>query len=142
MKLFVSFLQLYLFLVVTSLGAQEIKEYRWKNRLVILAADTKENEHLKKQISNLEADPEGLNIRKIIVISLIPGMQKTGITKSNYQEIQKGNSSFLSTEDPFSFYLIGLDGGIKYRSNTVVENETLFNLIDVMPMRRQEIANP
>ncbi|MGI9531421.1 DUF4174 domain-containing protein [Lutimonas sp.] len=139
MKLFISFLPLSAILLWGSLSAQGIDDYRWKNRLVILASDSVDNETYKNQISELQADPEGLEIRKIKVISLTQGMQKTGMTESTFKEIHPGYKSFLSDTDSFIFYLIGLDGGVKYRSNTEVKNKTLFGLIDVMPMRRQEI---
>lgn len=141
MRRFVSFLQLCIFLLSGSLSAQDIDDYRWKNRLVILVNDSVENETYKNQINSLKTDLEGLVVRKIIVISLTAEMQKTGIMATNFEEIHTGYDSFLSDHDPFKFYLIGLDGGIKYRSEKVVDNKTLFQLIDVMPMRRQEIEN-
>jgi hypothetical protein len=41
----------------------------------------------------------------------------------------------------FNVVLIGLDGGKKFNSNTVEEANMFFNLIDKMPMRRQELRN-
>ena len=35
--------------------------------------------------------------------------------------------------------LIGLDGGIKLRQNSILTKEKLFAIIDGMPMRRREL---
>jgi len=41
----------------------------------------------------------------------------------------------------FGLELIGLDGGVKYRSTSAVPLEELWTLIDGMPMRRAELKN-
>lgn len=46
-----------------------------------------------------------------------------------------------TTKQGFSIVLIGLDGGEKYKSNTVEKPDVFLNLIDTMPMRRQELRN-
>lgn len=45
----------------------------------------------------------------------------------------------VDRSDPFTFVLIGRDGGEKLRSAEVVSAEKLFGLIDAMPMRKNEI---
>lgn len=40
---------------------------------------------------------------------------------------------------PFTFILVGRDGGEKLRSTDVVSAEKLFGLIDAMPMRKSEV---
>ena len=41
----------------------------------------------------------------------------------------------------FNVVLLGLDGGEKFNSNNVEKANVFFNLIDKMPMRRQELRN-
>ena len=41
----------------------------------------------------------------------------------------------------FRIVLVGKDGGIKLEQEEVLDPETLFSLIDGMPMRRNEMAN-
>lgn len=139
MKVCVFFLQLSLLLIWSSVKAQDKNTYQWKNRLVILATDNIDNANYKNQIHILKADPEGLEIRKLRVISLTQEKQITGISEHSSEEIHPSFAPYLSEQPSFEFYLIGLDGGIKYRSDSIVDNTTLFRLIDVMPMRRQEL---
>lgn len=45
------------------------------------------------------------------------------------------------TPDQFTLLLIGKDGGEKFRSAKPVEIETIFRLIDSMPMRQAEMRS-
>lgn len=45
------------------------------------------------------------------------------------------------TSENFSISLFGLDGGKKFSSTEIVESNVIFNLVDSMPMRRQELRN-
>ena len=141
MKHSVTLLQLCVLFIWSSVNAQELSEFRWKNRLVILATDSIESTVYKAQVSDLRADMDGLNIRKLIVITLTPTLQKTGISAADFETIHPDYKKFISGKSSFKFYLIGLDGGIKFSSDKKVSNDALFSIIDVMPMRRQEIEN-
>ncbi|GLU52034.1 DUF4174 domain-containing protein [Dyadobacter frigoris] len=44
----------------------------------------------------------------------------------------------IKESDPYTFILIGRDGGEKYRSGNFVSRQDLFGKIDAMPMRRSE----
>ena len=141
MKFSVIFFQLIIFFSAGSIFAQDIEEFRWKNRLVILSTDSLENKLYSAQIRSLESDLEGLDVRKLVVITLVGNFQITGLSGNIGQDIGLGYDTFLSDQGSFNFYLIGLDGGIKFSSSSIVDNKKLFNLIDVMPMRRHEIEN-
>lgn len=108
--------------MTTSCFSQNLKDYRWKNRLVILVGD--KNEPLfKKQEEKLIKLQKELDTRQIILF--------------------QGNSEIinqLSADKTFhGLILIGKDGGVKLKEQFIVEPELLFSLIDGMPMRRAEI---
>lgn len=119
--------------------AQDINEFQWKNRLVILATHSIHNNSYKAQINSLKSDPEGLDIRKLRIITIVPGYQSFGLTTNTRQVIDSSYEKFLLKNDPFKFYLVGLDGGVKFSSSDIISNKELFQIIDVMPMRRLEI---
>jgi len=141
MKSSVIVFQFMLFFSVCSCFAQDIADFKWKNRLVVLSTDSLENKLYLSQIESLESDLEGLDIRKLIIITLGQDFQITGLSTNIRQEIGSGYDIFLSDQRSFKFYLVGLDGGIKFSSSSIVDNKKLFNLIDAMPMRRLEIEN-
>ncbi len=69
-----------------------------------------------------------------------------GIAERDIDIIQvKEGSNLLSqygvTSNQFTIILIGKDGGEKFRSLKPETTETLFAIIDAMPMRRSEMKN-
>lgn len=133
---------LVLFILYSSSSiAQDMNEFQWKNRLVILAVHSVDNDNYKAQINSLKSDLEGLEIRKLRIITIVPGYQSFSLTTNTLQAIDSSYEKFLLKNDPFMFYLVGLDGGVKFSSSDIISNKKLFELIDVMPMRRLEIDN-
>lgn len=99
------------------------KDYRWKNRLVIV--DTSKDEAVyKSQKLEFDKDPAGIEERKLLL------KKSTGIELS---------ASVLQKLHDHKVLLIGLDGGVKIESAEVFALEELFEIIDGMPMRRAEI---
>ena len=121
--------------------AQDIKNFQWKNRLLILSIDSIDNDNYKGQIHSLNSDLEGLEVRKLLIITLVSSDQSMGLSNKMRQAISPGYIEFIDDERPFMFYLIGLDGGVKFSSSEIVSNQELFKIIDVMPMRRLEIGD-
>ena len=119
--------------------AQDINEFQWKNRLVILSVNSIDNNSYKAQIDSLKSDLEGLEVRKLRIITIVPGYQSIGLTPGTHQALDPGYEKLLLKNGSFMFYLVGLDGGIKFSSPDIISNKKLFQLIDVMPMRRLEI---
>lgn len=50
-------------------------------------------------------------------------------------------NTYKSKESTLELILIGLDGGIKHRTNKLTPALEIFTVIDGMPMRRSEINN-
>ena len=53
----------------------------------------------------------------------------------------KTGKHITTTDQSFRILLIGKDGGIKYESNQYVSLIQLFELIDSMPMRQDEMQH-
>lgn len=49
--------------------------------------------------------------------------------------------NILDAKENFEIILIGLDGGIKIQQTKILTKEHLFNTIDAMPMRKNEMEN-
>ena len=47
----------------------------------------------------------------------------------------------VPSDSIFTLVLIGRDGGEKFRSYKLVSAKAIFDMVDVMPMRRQEIKS-
>lgn len=116
---------------------QHLEVYRWKNRLLIISCENQNNEYHKKQLSLLSNQIKGLKERKLILFSFFDKGYRIGFSKKtlNYTE-----EKFKSPGE-FSIQLIGLDGGVKLKKNTILNPEELFAIIDGIPMRRSELKS-
>lgn len=121
--------------------AQSLADYKWKNRLLILVDKTMETNALLAQHKRLLAKENELTERDILIFLLTPeGLKfptRKGRTKPAADIYKK-----LSITPAFSgIILVGKDGGIKLKQDFEVQPETVFTLIDGMPMRKSEIKS-
>lgn len=98
------------------------------HRIVYVFYTTKGNATKDKQVAEWNKDKAGLKERDI----------ETHIidVSTNDKETKKWK---VDINEPFTFILVGKDGGEKLRAMEVVTNEKLFGTIDKMPMRQSEI---
>ena len=104
-------------------------DWKWKNRILIINEDVSLFNEFKKMETEVKD-------RDMIILL---------IQKSNlYSFPQKIDINIDKVKDHFSLnntqksILIGKDGGTKLSKSTLSVKE-IFNLIDSMPMRRQEV---
>lgn len=131
---------LLVFASTSQLMSQDLSQYRWQNRLIVLQASAEGEDICQQQLQVLEEDVEGLMERKLIVVQLAESESRIHLPKPLPLELnEKDQKRFRASGKPFSFILIGLDGGVKLRSHELVSREYLYALIDGMPMRRAEL---
>jgi hypothetical protein len=118
---------------------QQISDYQWKNRLVVLLTDSQDSELYQLQLKDLKTDLPGLEERKILVITLTPNYQITGIDNEIKKKAALNYSKLKKETDGFEVILVGLDGYSKLRQSKLLSHQELFAQIDRMPMRRDEI---
>ena len=88
----------------------------------------------------LATNPAALQERDILVYLITPTTYKRDLAKTGLWIT--GNTLYKKYKKPdadFEVILIGLDGGVKLRDTKLVSTETLFALIDGMPMRKAEL---
>jgi len=121
---------------------QELAKYQWENRLVLLFAPSCSYTEYQLQMDSLQKNPEGLKDRKLIVLSVFSdSMVSTDDKAWTYGDVRALRKNYLPEDQESAFLLIGLDGGVKWRTDLVASTEALFSRIDVMPMRRREMKN-
>lgn len=120
-----------LFLLMTvSAHSQEndpLKKYRWKKRVILLFAPTADEPELLRQKKILAGDTAGIRDRDLVIHTILPD--------TPWQFLRDE----YSIRESFTFILIGKDGGVKKRSSSAVSRESLYSLIDSMPMRQAEM---
>ena len=92
----------------------DLSKYRWKNRVLVVATPSESDPAFSEQKARFKANAAAMTERDLVV------------------EIQPGADTFQVT-------LIGKDGGRKWRQSDPLDMDTLFALIDGMPMRQSEM---
>lgn len=123
------------FLSLSAFG-QNLKKHKWKKRILIINVEDKNSKELKKQIKILSPNKKEIKERKLIIYK---------ISKKNYSinfenEWYQKNRTFNKTKS-FEIKLIGLDGSLKYKQDSIISTKKLFSIIDGMPMRKSELIN-
>lgn len=129
------------FLMVASTGkSQNLDDHRWNDRLVIIVVDHHSNQLYQNQLVELIANREGLEERRIVIYQVLPGRFLKGMEKeTTWKDSAKLYQRLNPSRSEFEVILLGLDGGIKLRSEVPIKCEDLFGVIDQMPMRRAEM---
>jgi len=133
---------LLLFINLSMMNAQDLSQYQWKNRILVIQFDELDQENYKEQIRIFKTHKKGLTERKLIVYQICGDLYKKGLDERT--DWDKADRQFLKRFDreeskDLEVFLIGLDGGIKMRQSEVLTAEDLFGTIDVMPMRKREM---
>ena len=120
-------LSLMAIMIPKELQGIELNEYLWKNRIILTFAEDEDHPDLIKLKVEMKENDCGILNRDLLHFHL-----------SN-----DGKTGNLSTTNDQSFriLLIGKDGGIKYESKRSDSLIQLFELIDSMPMRQDEMQN-
>ena len=120
-------LSLMAIMIPKELQGIELNQYLWKNRIILTFADDEYHPDLiKLKVEMKENSCEILN-RDLMHFHFSNDGKIGNITTTNDQS--------------FRILLIGKDGGIKYESNRSISLIHLFELIDSMPLRQDEMQH-
>ena len=142
-KLSVS-LSAFLFALCSSgvMAADPLKSLQWEKRPLLLFAKSRSFAPLDKQVDLLRSYRPDLEERDMVVLSTT-GRQETSAA-IGYVSINRGTARQLKKRfEPqakgLTIILVGKDGTEKARWQQIVEPQVIFDLIDSMPMRQDEI---
>ena len=126
----------------STVAADTLESLKWEKRPILLFAKSRSFAQLGKQLDLLRDYRPDLQERDIVVLSTT-GNQETSAA-IGYVSIDRGTARLLRRRfEPdmkgLTVILIGKDGGEKGRWTSVVEPQEIFDLIDSMPMREQEV---
>ena len=119
------------------LQSADLSPYRWQNRLLLVFAPSPENEAYGEQTHLLGGETAALEDRDLLVFHLFGNSQ--GLESASPEVAAALRERYNVAEDAFAVVLIGKDGGEKERYRAPVTPETLYSVIDAMPMRRREM---
>ena len=127
----------------TQLSSQILEAHKGEHRIVLLLTETESDPNFQDQIDRFRDHVPGLEERKLIVYHITPKSYRQVFVEKTHtapNETAKELYEQYAIEDSsFTFVLIGLDGMVKKRQVDVMPASELFDLIDAMPMRKEEI---
>ncbi len=109
----------------TQLFSQDLSNYHWKKRLVVVVSMDVDSRQVKEQLHLFEKVAVELEERDMLALKMQPNNQ--ALTKFRLNENFEG------------VLLIGKDGGLKGKYELSVQPKVLFELVDSMPMRKAEM---
>ncbi|WP_333892343.1 DUF4174 domain-containing protein [Mycolicibacterium gadium] len=144
-------LALVLMVLVTSIAlgsatavADELGDYRWERRPLLVFAPTDSDPRLVETLGRIEARRCDFVSRDMVLgLVVTEGNSTLDGQAINADESQRLRDRHAIGENAFSVVLIGKDGGEKLRVNGVPDLSVIYAVIDGMPMRGREMnANP
>jgi hypothetical protein len=113
-----------------------LSDLTWKSR-VVLVFGSSDSRMAEQQVDALEKQTSELADRDMVVIRVSNNEARSVYGKLPSQlDAMVLKKEAEVTGDGFHIVLIGKDGGVKLRSERVVGDVEMFDLIDRMPMRK------
>jgi len=114
--------------------AKDLEKHQWTKRIIVISSPDFSNKMAEDQLQHLQGDLNALQDRKLIVYHVT----NQGFTKDFSSEIFP-SKNIDSEITQFTTTLIGLDGSEKLRTSTSLPALRFFEVIDQMPMRKNEL---
>ena len=117
-----------------------LKNFEWKNRVLIIGGDSSK---FKSQLDQINFESNEFIDRDLVIILIEEDNSRISydglktIKTIDYDSTLNLRNKYNFKE--FKLILIGKDGGEKYNSKKLVNINVIYELIDGMPMRKQEI---
>ncbi|GEO05301.1 hypothetical protein AAE02nite_29650 [Adhaeribacter aerolatus] len=111
-----------------------------QKRVVLVFAATAADARWQRQQELLLQANQELTARDLVVLGVLGNQVNTSSSKT----VKLPGPEILREQynikpDQFTVILVGKDGTEKYRAQEVIKPGTIFNIIDAMPMRQQEM---
>ena len=118
----------------------ELNVYQWKNRLLFLFAPSEDDPYYLSLKREIEHHAMGVLDRDLLIAHVLEkGEGRLGKVPLNSGQALSLRKQLSVPPGQFMVILIGKDGGEKFRQDGTVELKEIFQIIDAMPMRQQEM---
>lgn len=115
--------------VPPAAASDPVAPHLWKSRLLVVIASDRANPNYVEQLRLYERAKAGMRERDLVLVEGIGGSADAEALRRRYSV----------PHDPFRAILVGKDGGAKLSAAAPIPAETLFETIDTMPMRQDEM---
>ena len=136
-----AFSKIALLLFSMSAAAQEdFSKLKWRNRIIVFSTQSLNDEVFVSQWANFKSSTKKLEDRNILLFALSKGrlLDKDLKVMPSYH-IAPLRKKYNIPQSYNGITLIGKDGGVKLQKPLTTEPKVVFEAIDQMPMRQQEM---
>lgn len=118
----------------------DLKQYRWKNRLILVFAPSATDSSYLKVKQKINQLNNQIIERDIVLFHLFEnGKSFVGDSVLDKKSVDSLRKLYQVKPGKPSLILIGKDGGKKLRQQEVIDFKSIFDRIDAMPMRQLEM---
>jgi len=120
--------------------SMDLNQFQWENRLFFIFAPQEGDAFFQALQSEISTQPDEISERDLVVFKIFetgPSYMET--TRIDPRTAAAVRTRFAAPLGQFTCILVGKDGGTKLKRHSPVKLEEVFDLIDAMPMRRQEM---
>ncbi|BBD64134.1 hypothetical protein NIES4072_22040 [Nostoc commune NIES-4072] len=123
-----------------KMSSFNLSAQKWKNRVLLVFAPSVDNPIYQQQMQLLQKHNKGFADRDLVLVQVLA----TNESYANRQLIDESSAaklreSFGVDKENFRVILVGKDGSVKRSDATLVQATAIFEEIDAMPMRQQEM---
>ncbi|MFS0517401.1 DUF4174 domain-containing protein [Nostoc sp. UIC 10607] len=123
-----------------KMSSFNLSSKKWKNRVLLVFAPSVDNHTYQQQMQLLQEHNSGFADRDLVLVQVLA----TDESYANKQPIDASSAAKLREyfgvdKENFRVVLVGKDSGVKRSDTTPVKATAIFEEIDAMPMRQQEI---
>lgn len=125
-----------------KMSSFNLSSQKWQNRVLLVFAPSVDNHSYQQQMQLLQEQKNGFKDRDLVLVQVLA----TDKSYANGQLIDESSAAKLRNrfgvdKENFRVILVGKDGGVKRQDTTPVEATAIFEQIDAMPMRQQEMRS-
>ena len=122
-----------------NVAAEALAHHRWQHRLLLIFADEQHVPVTEKLRADLGEARCELEDRDLVIGWFIADAPATiGVEEVDGETARSIRETLRVVDGKMTVVLVGKDGGVKSRYADIPRLDTLFALIDGMPMRRTE----
>lgn len=123
-----------------KMSSFNLSSQKWQNRVLLVFAPSVNNRTYQQQMQLFNLHQNGFTDRDLVLVQILA----TDKSYANGQLIDESSAANLRNrfgvdKQNFRVILVGKDGGVKRQETTPVEVKAIFEQIDAMPMRQQEM---
>ena len=118
----------------------DLTQFQWKNRLLLIFAPDVNDEFFQKLQGEIIAQKAGVEDRDLVVFEIFErGQSRMNTAHLDQEAVDSIRKRLAAPQSTFRVILIGKDGGMKLERDDQVGLEEIFERIDSMLMRKNEM---